>query len=151
MAASAVGESGTCDLTGATYCLVVTEVQLSAAIGDKHAKSAFVVDTEDSLLGTVEDGIVEDCDGSVTPDCDNVDIQDMDHLVVAPIPKSDPGTSFTVEFGLTDVAQCDMLLALLNAELAAADSTLMTLVSPAPTSPQDLSSTCIDTTVEGRR
>ena len=96
---------------------------------------------------------MSECDASVTPDCNNEGIQDLtwDDLVVAPIPKSDPGTSFTVEFGLTDVAQCDMLLALLNAELADADSTLMTEVSPAPTSPQDLSSTCIDTTVEGRR
>ena len=149
MAASAVGESGTCDLTGADYCLVVTEMQLSAAL-DKRGKASFPQATQDILV----DDVVWECDGeTATPDCNNEEIKDLiaDDVVVAPIPKSDPGTSFTVEFGLTDVAQCDMLLALLNAEIADAESTLMTEVSPAPTSPQDLNSRCIDTTAEGRR
>ena len=85
-----------------------------------------------------------------------VDLAD-DEIGVAAIPKHGDQTTFTVEFGLpTGVSQCDEVLALLNAEIADASSTLMTDTAVTEilttlVTPQDLNSRCIDTTAEGRR
>ena len=153
MAASAVGESGTCDLTGAAYCLVITDMQLSAPIPNGQ-KKGFPADAVEVFVYDV----VTECDGTYDG-CDDPEIVDLadDEIGVAAIPKHGDQTTFTVEFGLpTGVSQCDEVLALLNAEIADASSTLMTDTAVTEilttlVTPQDLNSRCIDTTAEGRR
>ena len=121
--AATVGESGACDLTGATYCLVLRDLALTAPIHGKSAHTAYAAAAEDDLSAP----FVYDCDGSVVPTCDSDFVQGLisgDNIVIAPIAKGDVST-VTLEMAVTDAAECAGLLALFTAELADPTSSLM--------------------------
>ena len=160
LVASQVGESGTCELTGATKCVVLTSVALTAAVpkaktfGDDAANEladGFVVDSDNDFIAGLYAGPCDD--GACGAEGDG-------GIVVAPV-SSGSGfgkhdTAFTVEFAVDSTDDCQGLIDLFNTQLADPNSSLMTCsggdVNPcwALDPDQTLDTHCIDATDSGR-
>ena len=148
--ASQVGESGTCELTGATMCLVLDSVALTGAV--PHAKH-FSTNAQNELA----DGFLSNntfIAGLYPGPCDANGNCDHGGIVVAPVGRDDQ--AFTAEIAVDSMDACQGLIDLFTSQLADPDSSLNTC-SGGDLNPcweldtaQTLDTHCIDATDGGR-
>ena len=109
----------TCTLTGADFCLMLTDVAFLTPLDEKTRRTF-----SDDVAFEFADGLVYDCDGSVVASCNSQYVQDLvSDGIVIPTPSAD-GLTFTVEFAVTSMDECNGLLELFMVELQDPTSTL---------------------------
>ena len=141
--------AASCTLTGADFCLLLTDLALSTPLDAKELQTF-----EEDGSFEFADGLVYDCDGSVVASCDSTYVQDLvsDSIVIPP-PLAD-GLAFTVEFAVTSIEECNALLELFVAELGDPTSTLLADSTDTPVmshlaTAQTVNSQCIEATAAG--
>lgn len=159
LVASQVGESGTCELTGATTCVVLTSVALTDAVpsyktfaSDAAGELAngFVLDSDNDFIANLYAGPCDDVCGG----------EGHGGIVVAPVSAGSGfgkhDTAFTVEFAVESADDCQGLIGMFTSQLADPHSDLVTCAGdkllPCWTLDrnQTLATHCIDATESGR-
>ena len=146
----AAAETGACELTGGTCCLVLSDVQLSVPMSASEMAD-FLQDGPMAFA----DGLLIDCDGQLVASCDDDAIRDMDELTdlkIAPFDKDSDGSTFTVEFRVPSAAAGQALLDLFRIELTDRTSMLLSTTDDGDVlthilADQDLHADIVDTTV----
>ena len=151
--AAQVGESGTCELTHATMCLVLNTVALTTPVSGKHWNDDAANELADGFVFDSTDDFVA---GLLAGECDADGNCDGGGIVVAPLPKGPPSSSFTAEIAVDSMDACQDLLDMFTDQLADPDSSLRVcsggdLVPCWELDPgQTLETHCIDSTDSGR-